>query len=121
MITPTRTGRFTLICTELCGLGHATMRAPVRVLSQADFAAWLEQTGPGGAGRRRGGRRANRAKAKAAAAAARSSARRPSRRPAAAAATRFKKAGTDAQIGPALDDLTAAAKRRVSPVPEFVR
>ena len=29
VITPTRTGTFTLICTELCGLGHATMRAPV--------------------------------------------------------------------------------------------
>ena len=37
VITPTRTGTFTLICTELCGLGHATMRAPVRVVSQADF------------------------------------------------------------------------------------
>src|SRR5438552_1536847 len=24
-VTPTRTGSFTLICTELCGLGHATM------------------------------------------------------------------------------------------------
>ena len=43
VITPTRTGRFTLICTELCGLGHSTMRAPVRVLAQAAFAAWLEQ------------------------------------------------------------------------------
>ena len=30
-------GRFTLICTELCGLGHSTMRAPVRVLEQAAF------------------------------------------------------------------------------------
>src|SRR5688500_1760954 len=53
VITPTRTGRFTLICTELCGLGHSTMRAPVRVLSQADFAAWLEpraEQGEGGAG-----------------------------------------------------------------------
>ena len=33
VITPTRAGNFALICTELCGLGHATMRAPVRVLS----------------------------------------------------------------------------------------
>jgi len=29
VVTPTRTGSFSLICTELCGLGHATMRAPV--------------------------------------------------------------------------------------------
>ena len=49
VITPTRTGTFTLICTELCGLGHATMRAPVRVVSQADFDTWVkEQQGSGG-------------------------------------------------------------------------
>jgi cytochrome c oxidase subunit 2 len=43
VITPTRTGDYTLICTELCGLGHATMRAPVRVVSTAQFAAWLKE------------------------------------------------------------------------------
>ena len=48
VITPTRTGTFSLICTELCGLGHATMRAPVRVLSQADFAAWVKKQQAGG-------------------------------------------------------------------------
>ena len=42
VITPTRLGSFTVICTELCGLGHATMRAPARVVSQADFAAWVK-------------------------------------------------------------------------------
>jgi cytochrome c oxidase subunit 2 len=51
VITPTRTGTFTLICTELCGLGHATMRAPVRVLDQPAFQAWLaKQRSAGGAG-----------------------------------------------------------------------
>ncbi len=30
-ITPTKTGDFTLVCTELCGFGHSTMRAPVVV------------------------------------------------------------------------------------------
>jgi cytochrome c oxidase subunit 2 len=51
VVTPTRTGTFTLICTELCGLGHATMRAPVRVTSQADFATWVkEQQGSGSTG-----------------------------------------------------------------------
>src|SRR6187401_3662754 len=50
VITPTRTGNFTLICTELCGLGHATMRAPVRVLDQAAFKRWLDkQRSAGGA------------------------------------------------------------------------
>jgi cytochrome c oxidase subunit 2 len=48
VVTPTRTGTFTLVCTELCGLGHATMRAPVRVVSQADFAAWAKEQQAGG-------------------------------------------------------------------------
>ena len=40
VITPTKTGEYRLICTELCGLGHALMRTRAIVLSQADFAAW---------------------------------------------------------------------------------
>lgn len=48
VITPNRTGTFSLICTELCGLGHATMRAAVRVLSQPDFAAWVKEKQAGG-------------------------------------------------------------------------
>ena len=42
-VTPNETGSFQLICTELCGIGHATMRAPVVVESEADFQAWLKQ------------------------------------------------------------------------------
>jgi cytochrome c oxidase subunit II len=42
VVTPTRVGTFSLVCAELCGLGHATMRAPVRVLSQEHFAAWVK-------------------------------------------------------------------------------
>jgi cytochrome c oxidase subunit II len=41
-ITPTKVGTFDVICTELCGLGHAVMRAQVRVLSAADYQAWAE-------------------------------------------------------------------------------
>jgi len=41
VITPTRTGTFTLICTELCGLGHAVMRAQAFVLSAADYEKWI--------------------------------------------------------------------------------
>ena len=45
IITPTRTGTFPIICTELCGLGHSTMRSIVMVLSRADYDKWvLEQT-----------------------------------------------------------------------------
>ncbi|HJR95248.1 MAG TPA: cytochrome c oxidase subunit II, partial [Gaiellaceae bacterium] len=36
-VTPTRTGDFAVVCTELCGLGHATMRARARVVTQTEF------------------------------------------------------------------------------------
>jgi cytochrome c oxidase subunit 2 len=39
-VTPTKYGHYTLICTELCGLGHATMRAPIVVEDQAAFDKW---------------------------------------------------------------------------------
>ena len=40
-ITPDKTEDLTLVCTELCGFGHATMRAPVVVEdSQAAFDQW---------------------------------------------------------------------------------
>jgi cytochrome c oxidase subunit 2 len=42
-VTPTRFGKYTLICTELCGLGHATMRAPIVVEDQAAFDKWAAQ------------------------------------------------------------------------------
>jgi cytochrome c oxidase subunit 2 len=40
VVTPDKEGTFSLICTELCGLGHSTMRAPVVVESQAEFDEW---------------------------------------------------------------------------------
>jgi cytochrome c oxidase subunit II len=48
LITPTKTGEYRLICTELCGLGHALMRTRAIVLSQADFAAWTQKQAQGG-------------------------------------------------------------------------
>ena len=48
-ITPTKTGSYRLICTELCGLGHALMRNRAIVTSAADFERWLSsRTTPGG-------------------------------------------------------------------------
>jgi cytochrome c oxidase subunit 2 len=43
LVTPTRTGEFAVICTELCGLGHATMRAKARVVTRAEFDAWVKE------------------------------------------------------------------------------
>ncbi len=55
-LTPTKRGEFQVVCAELCGLGHAFMRQFVRVGSDADFQAWVDDmTAPaapagGGAG-----------------------------------------------------------------------
>jgi cytochrome c oxidase subunit 2 len=43
VITPKVTGKFPVICTELCGLGHALMRAYVIVMPQAAYQRWLSQ------------------------------------------------------------------------------
>lgn len=45
LVTPTRTGQFTVICAELCGLGHATMRAKARVVTPSEFDAWVKEQG----------------------------------------------------------------------------
>ena len=44
VITPNRTGEFSIVCTELCGLGHALMRAPVRVVERAEYETFLAGT-----------------------------------------------------------------------------
>jgi cytochrome c oxidase subunit 2 len=43
VVTPKHTGEYAVICTELCGLGHATMRAKARVVSKAAFAKWIKE------------------------------------------------------------------------------
>jgi cytochrome c oxidase subunit 2 len=47
-ITPTKVGEYSIICTELCGLGHALMRDRVRVLPQAEYESWLAEQDEGG-------------------------------------------------------------------------
>jgi len=39
--TPTVTGRYEVLCEELCGIAHHTMRGAVVVEEQADFDAWV--------------------------------------------------------------------------------
>jgi len=41
--TPTRTGRFEILCAELCGVGHYTMRGAMVVDEKPAFDAWLSQ------------------------------------------------------------------------------
>jgi cytochrome c oxidase subunit II len=42
IVTPDKVGTYQLICTELCGFGHATMRAKVVVESPSKFKKWVE-------------------------------------------------------------------------------
>jgi len=41
-VTPDEVGTYQLICTELCGFGHSTMRAKVVVEPPAKFRQWVE-------------------------------------------------------------------------------
>jgi cytochrome c oxidase subunit II len=41
--TATKIGKYEIVCTQLCGLGHYNMKAYLNVMSQADFGNWLKQ------------------------------------------------------------------------------
>ena len=42
-VVPDREGTYPVVCAELCGLGHATMRQTVRVVPAQEFRAWLDE------------------------------------------------------------------------------
>jgi cytochrome c oxidase subunit II len=63
-VTPDREGNFEVVCTELCGLGHSTMRQFARVVPASEFRSWVADqkkaasggaTGGGGGGQPAGG------------------------------------------------------------------
>lgn len=41
--TPTKLGEYEILCEELCGVGHHTMRGMVVIDEQQDFDAWLDE------------------------------------------------------------------------------
>ena len=41
--TATKTGRWEIVCTQLCGLGHYSMKAYLEVKSQSEYDDWLKQ------------------------------------------------------------------------------
>jgi cytochrome c oxidase subunit II len=41
--TATEIGRYEIVCTQLCGLGHYNMKAYLSVMSQSDFDDWLKK------------------------------------------------------------------------------
>lgn len=140
VVTPTRTGTFSLICTELCGLGHSTMRAPVRVVEKAAFASWLaEQRAAGGGGADTGGTDTGGTDTggtdtggtetggtttggtETGGAATEERGAETFASAGCGACHALAKAGTDAQVGPPLDDLTAAAQEAGEGVADYVR
>lgn len=42
-ITPTLTGNYQVRCAELCGTSHAYMENPVIVVTEAEYAAWVDE------------------------------------------------------------------------------
>jgi cytochrome c oxidase subunit 2 len=43
--TATKVGKYEIVCTQLCGLGHYNMKAYLEVMSQVDYESWLKQQG----------------------------------------------------------------------------
>jgi cytochrome c oxidase subunit 2 len=41
--TATKVGKYEIVCTQLCGLGHYNMKAYLHVLSQANFDDWMKK------------------------------------------------------------------------------
>ncbi len=107
VVTPKRLGTFPVICTELCGLGHALMRSWTTVMPRNDFLKWAH------------------AQTKAADGGASGSAT-------AAGKTifvsngcngchTFKPAGANGTVGPDLDKLSEAAQKAGQPLNAFIR
>src|SRR5271156_3939908 len=40
--TATQTGKFEIVCTQLCGLGHYNMKAYLQVMTESDYEQWLK-------------------------------------------------------------------------------
>jgi cytochrome c oxidase subunit 2 len=102
-VTPNKLGTFPIICTELCGLGHAVMRSTVVVMSQADFDKWAKAGGKtaGGGGGTAAGKTVfvNNG---------------------CGACHALKAAGTTGKIGPDLDKLPQEAQTAGKPLEQFI-
>jgi cytochrome c oxidase subunit 2 len=103
-ITPDRLGRYPVICTELCGLGHSVMRTYAIVMTQSAFDKWLHSQ----------------------------TAATTSGNPSTAGAAVFKNngcgachtleaAGASANTGPDLDKLPQWAQQAKQPLESFIR
>ena len=60
-VTPNREGNFEVVCTELCGIGHSTMRQFARVVPASEFQSWVssQKKAAGGGAAGGGGKQAS--------------------------------------------------------------
>lgn len=108
VITPKRLGTYSIVCTELCGEGHALMRSEAIVMRPAAFTAWVTAQQQAVA-------KANQAPAGGGAGLA------AFNNNGCAACHTYKPAGSTGTTGPDLDNLPADAKRAGQPLGAFVR
>jgi cytochrome c oxidase subunit II len=40
--TPTKAGEYEIVCAQLCGLGHYSMRATLNIVTQEEYGQWLQ-------------------------------------------------------------------------------
>jgi cytochrome c oxidase subunit II len=108
VITPKRLGTYPVVCTELCGEGHAVMRTTAVVMTSKAFAAWVKAQQAAVA-------KANQAPAGAGPGLA------VFKSAGCAGCHTFKPAGSTGTTGPDLDNLTAAARGTGQQLEPFVR
>ena len=101
-ITPDKMGNYPVICTELCGLGHAVMRSRAEVMPAQQFLSWAKGQqkklgGPAGA-----------------------SGKAVFTNNGCNSCHTFKPAGSTAKIGPDLDNLKQEAQRAGQPLEQFI-
>ena len=98
VITPNRKGEFSIVCTELCGLGHSTMRGAVRVVDRAEYERFLTAApgAPGGDD---------------------ASGESVFTTAGCGGCHEFEPAGTDAQVGPSLNAIDPGGE----PLEDFIR
>jgi cytochrome c oxidase subunit 2 len=100
-VTPNRLGIFPVICTELCGLGHALMRSQTEVMTLQRFRAWAKGGGqqPGGGASGKALFASNGCDG----------------------CHTLKPAGATGKVGPDLDKLAEEAQRAGKPLEPFIR
>ena len=103
-ITPTKLGKFPVVCTELCGAGHAFMRSFAIVMRPAAFERWASQ---------RGGQQSSGEPGQAGAAVFQEQG--------CGSCHTFEPAQATATVGPDLDDLAQFAQTAGQPLDAFIR